>query len=1197
MIKQFLFLGLAGGLTLATSAARAQTPVTLTGNSYTETFDNLSAGLPTGFSVYTGTSTSLGTAPTAAQLILTPGTATAWASTTGGFKNFASADALPSSATTAQQTAATDRALGVRQTGSLGDPGAAFVFQAANTTGKTDFALTFKLQSLDATVTRVATWQVDYGTGSTPSTFTKVGSVATTGNSTFANNTVTVNFGTALDDQTGPVYIRIATLAATTGSGNRPSSAIDDFQLNWNTPTASTPVLTASASALAFGSQNINTSSASQQYMLSGANLSMATTVTATGPFTVSKDNSTFSTSVTYTPAELAAATPVYVRFTPTATGAATGSISNVSTGATSRTLTLTGTGSNPNQTLFDFSTCVSTLSDGWSQYSVTGPQVWGCTTFGRDPAAPTGTTAAPYGVQMNGYASGNIENEDWFISPSFDLTAYTYPLFSFWSRTAFTGPALKLRVSTNYSGTGAPSAATWTDVNVLFPGVGSDTWTQTANVNLAAFKGQKVYVAFVYTSTSAAAARWTLDDIALTNSPTPPTPTILTDVKSLAFGYTATSTNGDRTLNISGNDLTGPVTLTSSNPLFTLSKDGVNFSTSLTLTAAEANATTKAVTVRFRPTAAFATFTGTISVSTPGTAAALSVALSGDTYDTNKTLEVVNWNIEWFGSTVSGLGPDNKALQQANISTVVNYLNADIYALAEVVDTVRLASVVTQLSAATGHPYAFQVSRYGSYGDNPQDPDYVNDQKLSFVYRTDVLSNVSTGIGLLRCSEQDNCPAYNAWAGGRFPYLMSADVTLDGTTKRVNFIVIHAKANATTTSANDYARRKLGATLLKNLLETSYPNQNTLIVGDYNDVLEGTIATGVTPAVSSYDVFVQDSADYVSLTLPLARAGAQSTVSYATVIDNVIATKSLANYYIKGTAAVRTDAAALITNYGTTTSDHYPVFTRYSFSSTATACVNDTQAPVVLAAGFTVSLVNGQAKIEAADIDYGSTDNCAVASMTIDKTTFTCANIGDNAVTLTVTDMSGNVSKQTVTVVVVGDGTCNPACVNDTQAPVVLAAGFSVSLVNGQAKIEAADVDYGSTDNCAVASMTIDKTTFTCANVGNNAVTLTVTDRSGNVSKQTVTIVVVGDGTCPTAASKQLAVYPNPVVDKVTLGVSDLSTNAMVSVYNSQGVLVLTQAVSGSAQQVDLGTLPTGVYLLRVNDGSKVLSQRVTKN
>ncbi|MFD1870814.1 choice-of-anchor J domain-containing protein [Hymenobacter bucti] len=958
MIKPLLTLGWTSMLALATLGAHAQTPATLGASPYVEAFDGLATGLPAGFSLYTGaTATALGTAPTAAQVILTPGSGTtSWAGTGGGFKNFASATGQASTLTAANQATVTNRALGVRQTGTVGDPGASFVFQAANTSGRAGFALSFNLQSLDAGSPRTTTWTVDYAVG-TSTSFTAL-ATGTTGGSTFASKPISVDFGAALNNQGGPVTIRISTLAASLGSGNRPSSAIDDFTLSWNASTA--PQLTASPTALAFGSQPLGSTSAAKTYQLTGANLSAASTVTATGPFTVSKDGSagSFGSALTYSAAELAAPATVFVQFTPTAGGATTGSITNSST-MTSAVVALTGTGYDPNLTSFDFSTCTgAALSDGWSQFSVTGAQTWACTTFGRDPNAPNGTTAAPYGVQMNGYASGNIENEDWFISPAFDISAYNFPLFSFWSRTAFTGPALKLRVSTNYSGSGAPSAATWTDLNVLFPGVGSDTWTQTANINLAAFKGAKVYVAFVYASTTSAAARWTLDDISLNNSATPPAPSILTDAKTLAFGYTATGATGTRTLNVSGNDLTSPVTLTSSDPLFTLSKDGTTFSTSLTLTAAEVNATTKAVTVRFRPTTAFATFTGTISVSTPGAAAPLRVALSGDTYDTEKTLEVVNWNIEWFGSTVSGLGPNNKALQQTNVSTVLNSLDADIYALAEVVSVERLKSVVDQLTATTGHPYAFQVSDFGSYADDAQDPDYANDQKLAFVYRTDVISNPSNGMGLLRCAEKDACPAYNAWASGRFPYLMSANVTLAGTTKRVNFIVIHAKANATATSANDYARRKLGATLLKDLLDTQFPNQNTLLVGDYNDVLEGTIATG-TPAVSSYDVLVRDSANYVSLTLPLARAGAQSTASYATVIDNAIATKPLANYYIKGTAAIRTDVAAQITNYATTTSDHYPVFTRYSFA--APDLVVSTPNQVVAGGNYnTISVLNG---------------------------------------------------------------------------------------------------------------------------------------------------------------------------------------------------------------------------------------------
>ena len=946
MTPRFLLLaGLAAGLALGSSRAQAQ--ATLGTSPYTENFNALGSGLPAGFSVYTNASASiLGTAPTAAQLILTPGTTTAWAATGGGFKNFASATGLNSSATTATQTAAPNRALGVRQTGSFGDgistatpptgAGPAFVFQVANTTGKSDFSLSFKLQSLDSTVTRVATWQVDYAAGATPNSFTTAGTTtATTGNGAYSNSTVTVNFGTALDNQSGPVYIRIIAPSSTTGSGNRPSSAIDDFSLSWNVPTATTPNLTVTPSTLAFGSQSLNTASAAQSYSLGGANLTAATTVAVTGPFTISKDNTTYATSLSYSAAELATVKSVYVKFTPTATGGATGTITNSSTGATSRTVALTGIGSDPNQTVYSFNTCATaspaaSIADGWTQYSVTGAQTWACTTFGRDPNAPTGTAAAPYGVQMNGYASGNLDNEDWFISPAFNLSTYNIPLFQFWSRTAFNGPALKLRISTNYTGAGAPSAATWTDLNVQFPANASDTWTQSAQANLAAYKTGSVYVAFVYTSSTAAAARWTLDDITLTNSAVAPTPTLYAGAASVPFGYQAVNTTGTRTLSVSASDLTAPVTLTSSSPVFTLSKDGTTFGQTLTLTQAEVSGTSKAVTVRFAPTAASTSYAGTVTLASSG-APSSSVALSGDTYDPTKTLEVVNWNVEWFGSLVSGHGPTDKVLQQNNISTVLNFLQADVYGLGEVVDSVRLQNVTTALSAATGKPYAWAISRYGSYGDNPQDPDYVDDQKLAFIYRTDVVST-PTFQGLLRCTQAQGCPAYDAWAGGRFPYLMRANVTLDGVTRLVNFIMIHAKANATATSPNDYARRAAGATQLKNLLDTSYAGQNTLIVGDYNDVLNGTIATGVTPAVSSYNVFLQDP-NYVPLTLPLANASQQSTVSYATVIDNVIATAPMAGYYISGTAAVRTDAAALVTNYGNTTSDHYPVFSRYLLS------------------------------------------------------------------------------------------------------------------------------------------------------------------------------------------------------------------------------------------------------------------------
>jgi hypothetical protein len=930
MMKQLLSLGWVSMLALASLGAQAQ--ATLTASPYTQNFDGLAN---------TGTSNAKSTLPTGWDFTETGTSALA--------DNLYAADNGAGNGGNVYSygaTSGTDRALGSLRSGSLA---AVIGARFTNATGAALPSLTLAYNG--------ETWRVG-GTGradrmafeySLDATSLSTGTWTAVTALDYANNSATATSTAAVTTpvQTKAITGTIASLSLANGatiwfrwtdtdaSGADDGMAIDDISLSWGTANPTSPSLTASVTSLTFGGQNVGTTSTAQTYTLTGANLTDATTLTATGPFTISKDNTTFGTTLSYTAADLATAQTVYVKYSPTATGTATGSITNASTGATTATVTLTGTGVDPTQTSFNFNTCATTLSDGWSQYSVTGAQVWSCTTFGRDPNAPTATTATPYGVQINGFASGNQTNEDWFISPAFDLSTYTYPLFSFWSRTAFSGPGLKLRVSTNYSGTGAPSAATWTDLNAQFPGAGSDTWTQTANVNLAAFKGAKVYVAFVYTSTTAGAARWTLDDISLTNSTTAPTPSFFTDVNSLAFGYQAVGTSGTRTLNVSANDLTDDLTLTSPSPAFTLSKDGTTFASTLTVTKAEVSGTAKPVTVRFSPTVASTNYSATLTLATAG-ATSQTVTVTGDTYDVAKTLEVVNWNMEWFGSADATLGPTDKNLQYTNAFTVLSALKADVYALEEVVDTVRLRTLASQLSTTSGLPYAYKISEFGSYADDKNDADYVGAQKLAFIYRTDIVKNPSF-MGLLRCSQADGCAAFTPWASGRFPYSMRADVTLDGVTKKVNFIVIHAKANAAASSANDYARRKTGADLLKAELEKTYPTDNTLIVGDYNDVLNGTIATGVTPAISSYSSFTQD-ANYVSITLPLAQAGLRSTASYPTVIDNVIANKGMAQYYINGTAAIRTDVTASIANYANTTSDHYPVFSRYSFTGTPLA-------------------------------------------------------------------------------------------------------------------------------------------------------------------------------------------------------------------------------------------------------------------
>ncbi|MBL7731736.1 MAG: hypothetical protein JNM88_11210 [Chitinophagaceae bacterium] len=209
---------------------------------FTINFDNIAtSGLPAGVYIkQDATSGELGNEGTVYNGNFNNGTA--WNQTSLGFKNFASATGLTSSASSTVQNAATNRALGFRQTGTAGvggDPGAAFAFQLPNTTGKTNLQLEFKLQSLDAPATagRTTTWRVDYGIGAAPATFTTVTTapaILTTTLGTFANNTVTVNFGAALNNLSQPVWIRIVTLTGTSGGGSRPSTAIDDVKFTWN---------------------------------------------------------------------------------------------------------------------------------------------------------------------------------------------------------------------------------------------------------------------------------------------------------------------------------------------------------------------------------------------------------------------------------------------------------------------------------------------------------------------------------------------------------------------------------------------------------------------------------------------------------------------------------------------------------------------------------------------------------------------------------------------------------------------------------------------------------------------------------------------------------------------------------------------------------------------------------------------------
>lgn len=193
-------------------------------------FNGIGSGLPAGVTVRTGvTSTDTGVAA-----VFTTAKAS-WSSTGGGFKNYASATSMSSAATATAQANATNRAPGVRQVTAT-DKGIAFEFLLNNSSGKKSLRMRFLLQSPDASVSRSSTWVVDYAAGRNPSRFIPVVTqpvALTTGNGVFNSTAVSVVFPASLDNLEKEIRIRVAVHAATSGSGSRAVTAIDDVFFEW----------------------------------------------------------------------------------------------------------------------------------------------------------------------------------------------------------------------------------------------------------------------------------------------------------------------------------------------------------------------------------------------------------------------------------------------------------------------------------------------------------------------------------------------------------------------------------------------------------------------------------------------------------------------------------------------------------------------------------------------------------------------------------------------------------------------------------------------------------------------------------------------------------------------------------------------------------------------------------------------------
>lgn len=275
----------------------------------------------------------------------------------------------------------------------------------------------------------------------------------------------------------------------------------------------------------------------------------------------------------------------------------------------------------------------------------------------------------------------------------------------------------------------------------------------------------------------------------------------------------------------------------------------------------------------------------------------------------TDNTFDVATWNIEWFGASN---GPPNDELQIENVVKIMRAAEIDLWALQEIADPSDFSRIIDSLGVNYTGFLATQSS--GS-------------QRIGFLFDNTVVRLLSQGHILESFSDD---------FASRPPLQMQAEVTIGDSSRVVTFITVHMKAFS---DQDSYGKRLAASGRLKNHIDfTSLEDDPVIILGDFNDLINGSITSGQN---SPYANFVGDPDDYFFATTDMSQDGrntwcSSSLCSQGSTIDHILLTDEMVTYYVDNSTDHYDEVISEVAGYTSSTSDHLPVFARFDMSRTS---------------------------------------------------------------------------------------------------------------------------------------------------------------------------------------------------------------------------------------------------------------------
>jgi hypothetical protein len=113
---------------------------------------------------------------------------------------------------------------------------------------------------------------------------------------------------------------------------------------------------------------------------------------------------------------------------------------------------------------------------------------------------------------------------------------------------------------------------------------------------------------------------------------------------------------------------------------------------------------------------------------------------------------------------------------------------------------------------------------------------------------------------------------------------------------------------------------------------------------------------------------------------------------------------------------------------------------------------------------------------------------------------------------------------------------------------------------------------------------------------VGTNTIRWIITDGTGNKDSCSFNVEVTESVGISYGDRYEIAVYPNPTEGKVIVEIPDLNTKGTIKVMDVTGSLMFIRELNDKKMKMDLSSLPSGIYYLKIYKGDKLFIGKILK-